>query len=88
MQSIIFVNLNSIILILIMILMKNSSRYSLLIIISAWLITLAVKYLKFDTLSMIINSLRLIIVGILIVLMNKIINFKLLIGMLSLRCIS
>jgi len=88
MKSIIFVNLNSIILILIMILMKNSSRYSLLIIISAWLITLAVKYLKFDTLSMIINSLRLIIVGILIVLMNKIINFKLLIGMLSLRCIS
>lgn len=68
--------------------MKNSSRYSLLIIISAWLITLAVKYLKFDTLSMIINSLRLIIVGILIVLMNKIISFKLPIGMLSLRCIS
>lgn len=88
MKSIIFVNLNSIILILIMILMKNSSRYSLLIIISAWLITLAVKYLKFDTLSMIINSLRLIIVGILIVLMNKIISFKLPIGMLSLRCIS
>lgn len=52
--SLLFLLILTVILILIMILMKISSRYSLFYLHhSTWLV-LAVKYLKFDTLSMII----------------------------------